>query len=160
MLGNCRFLCYRILQILGNRFFHVSWFPHICLIFHKRRAPTFHAELSENHAEISNMRPMQGKKLVQVFKVLLSKWRRRRRRRGRANNAPIWPDHWTIAPRALASTFNLPTFQKLYGWYGPLGWCSGDHMDCTEPLGPNIPEKWTKYKSFPIFQGYQKQWEE
>ena len=57
---------------IGNQFFQFSGYPGnignmIFLDFlgflQKRRAPKFHAEWSNFHAEISHMRPIQGRKL-------------------------------------------------------------------------------------------------
>ena len=42
--------------------------PNILVTWQKRRAPKFHAEPTDEWAEISHMRPIQGRKL-KLFKV-------------------------------------------------------------------------------------------
>ena len=107
-----------ILEILEHWFFYFLYILEILeicflLIFgfsQKRRAPKFHAEWSNFHAEISHMRPIQARKL-KLFQTPISRWRRRRRRR-RADNSPIWPDPWTITPRDQVSRSGIPHFDE------------------------------------------------
>ena len=101
--------------------FRISWkywkydFCWFLGFLQKRRAPTFHAEWSNFHAEISHMRPIQSQKL-KLCQTLISKWRRRRRRRRRRrpNNSPIWPEPWTITPRdQISRSGSIPHFDFM-----------------------------------------------
>ena len=66
-IGNIIFQLPHILEIFE------IWFSWFFGFFQKRRAPKFHAECTGSWAEISHMRPIQGRKL-KLFQTPISKW--------------------------------------------------------------------------------------
>ena len=75
------------------------WFLFIIMIFPKRPAPKAHAEPTGFRPEISHniMTLIQGQ-TPKLFKVLISRWCRRRWRQ-RTDISPIWPEPWLIVRR-------------------------------------------------------------
>ena len=114
-IGKRTFLIQSYPGNIGNSIFpifRISWkywkydFSWFLWFWQKRRAPKFHAEWSNFHAEISHMRPIQARKL-KLFQTPIPRWRRRRR----ADNSPIWPDPWTITPRdQISRSGSIPHF--------------------------------------------------
>ena len=65
-IGNLIFPCFPYPGKIGSMIF-----VDFCFVLQKRRAPKFHAEWSNCHAEISHMRPIQGQKL-KLFQTPIS----------------------------------------------------------------------------------------
>ena len=80
-IGNLSFSIFWTPGNIGNLFFSFSGHPgnignmifvDFWYFLQKRRAPKFHAEWSNFHAEISHMRPIQGRKL-KLFQTPISR---------------------------------------------------------------------------------------
>ena len=81
IIRNLSFSIFRTPGNIGNRFFPFSGYPGnigVCfylmfrIFLQKRRAPKFHAEWSNFHAEISHLGPIQARKL-KLFQTPISR---------------------------------------------------------------------------------------